>query len=319
MKVDVRKKKKPAAPSVKTVGIKKKATAPSGAAKMGKKTATTKEVKKAITKEVESKNVKIAKKKRNKGASGKTKETEVDVTSEGKAELKRKQGENEIGSVDAVEEEVKNKMNTSEQKKQVDSGKPGKKGGNTGFKPMKLKGKLYDIFWNRSVEVKARTLIVAMKNFPVGQSSDPLFESAHRMQTNKQKKLIFLEYKTKAEAKTMQNVLQKNSQIKYAKFMNRVSNEQKKPDVIMVHPKKLYIGNVPSEATVAELKMKFPTALSVIITHSKGKAKLIFKRKEDAKNVFLASSNVFSNGVKLTVLYLTPQSKPGGMKMKSWK
>ncbi|XP_063607189.1 uncharacterized protein LOC134781839 [Penaeus indicus] len=342
MKLEVRNKKKPAAPSVKTTGIKKKTSAPSGVAKKVKKAAATEEVKKAITKEVKVKKVNTAnpspggkkkaavgsaakvvnkRKKANKKAnvaSGKTKETAGDAASKGKVGIKRKQEEKENSSVDAGEKKkVRKKSNASEQKSQADGGKPGKKGNKAGPKLIRLQGKLSEIFWNRSLEVKARTLIVAMKDFSVNQSSDPVFESAHRIQTNKLKKLIFLEYKTKAEAKAMKNVLQKNKQIKYAKFMSRVSKEVKRPDAIMVHPKRLYIGNVPSEMTNADLKMKFPTALSVIVTHSKGKAKLIFKNRKDAKEAFEASSSVWCNGVKLTVLYFVPQSKPGGIKMKS--
>lgn len=341
MKLEVKNKKKPAAPSVKTVRIKKKASAPSRVAKKGKKATNTEGVKKAITKEVEVKKVKTAnpspgvkkkaavgsaakvdkkKKKANKEAnvtSGKNKETAGDTTSTGKAGIKRKQ-EKENNSINAGEKKkVRKKRNARKQKSQVDDGKPGKKGNKAEPNLMKLQGELCEIFWNRSLEVKARTLIVAMKNFTANQSSDPVFESAHRIQTNKLKKLLFLEYKTKAEAKTMKNVLQKNSQIKYAKFMNRVSKEQKRPDTITVHPKRLYIGNVPSEVTVADLKMKFPTALSVIVTHSKGKAKLIFKNKKNAREAFEASSNVWYNGVKLTVLYFMPHGKPGGIKMKS--
>ncbi|XP_047484313.1 axoneme-associated protein mst101(2)-like [Penaeus chinensis] len=324
-------KKKASSPSVKTVGIKKKASAPSGVAKKVKKATTTEKVKKAITKEVEVKKVKKAnpspggkkkaavgsaakvdnKKKANKKAnvaSGKTKETAGDAVSMGKAGIKRKQEVKENSSVDV-----------GEKKKVRRRIQPGKKGNMAGPNLINLQGKLSEIFWNRSLEVKARTLIVAMKNFTVDQSSDPVFESAHRIQTNKLKKIIFLEYKTKAEAKEMKIVLQKNNLIKYAKFMNRVSKELKRPDVILVHPKRLYIGNVPSEVRAADLKMKFPTALSVIVTHSKGKAKLIFKTRKDAREAFEASSSVWFNGVKLTVLYLVPQRKPGGTKKKSTK
>lgn len=109
MKIEVKTKKKPAAPSVKTMGIKKKATTSPGvdrkkaaitkvvkkAAAEDVKKAITKEVKKAATtKEVKDKKVKIAKKETI-DASEEKKVQVGDTISAVKAEPKTNQKEND--------------------------------------------------------------------------------------------------------------------------------------------------------------------------------------------------------------------------------
>lgn len=359
MKIEVKTKKKPSVPSVKTMGVKKKAKTPAVVAVKGKKAAIAKEGKKAIvssTKEeagkketakvtpiakkeavIEKVDVKPKKAKKGKkvkkaadaadaakaGPKEKQMEDDKDRGTEGKKRKRRKSRKPKIRkpkvSVEVQEkaEEGENPTSIGKQKREIegnDSGSPAKKQKVAEEKEpepeemeMNLTGDLYKIFCKRRDDLKDRVLYAKLEKFNLGYYAKPpaLFDSAQHVRICTEKGLFYLEYKTKKEAEKQKVLLEHNSLIKSVNSMNKKSDDSETDSVITVHPRKLFIVNVPPRITRDMLVASFPTAQHVHNMPKTRCACLIYKTEEEAEDAFVASDNVMVKGVKLTVLYLS--------------